>query len=456
MIDKLKEECGVFGIFQNKDAAVLTQLGLHALQHRGQEGAGIVSCDGNEFFSIRKKGLVSDNFNKLKTLKKLKGNSAIGHVRYSTAGGSTKENIQPLFANLADGGFACAHNGNLINANHLREKLTKTGSIFQTTSDTETILQLVARSKEISVEKKIVDAIGKIKGAFSLVILTQDKMYGIKDPFGIRPLVIGKINNSFILASETCALDMIGAKYVRDVENGEIVEISIHGIRSIKAFSNINERPCIFERIYFSRPDSLIEGKTVYSYRKQLGVQLANENKLNADVVIPIMDSGTPAALGFSQKSNIPFEIGIIRSHYVGRTFIEPEQSIRQFGVKLKHSINETFVKNKKIILIDDSIVRGTTAKKIVKLLFEKDAIEVHLGISCPPIKHPDFYGIDTPDYKELLAYEKNIEQMNKYIGSTSLFFLSLDGTYKAFGFSNRNKHQPQLTDHCFTGDYPV
>ena len=456
MIDKLKEECGVFGIFQNKDAAVLTQLGLHALQHRGQEGAGIVSCDGNEFVSIRKKGLVSDNFNKLKTLKKLKGDSAIGHVRYSTAGGSTKENIQPLFANLADGGFACAHNGNLINANHLREKLTKTGSIFQTTSDTETILQLVARSKEISVEKKIVDAIGKIKGAFSLVILTKDKMYGIKDPFGIRPLVIGKINNSFILASETCALDMIGAKYVRDVKNGEIVEISIHGMRSIKAFAKIKERPCIFERIYFSRPDSLIEGKTVYSYRKQLGVQLANENKLNADVVIPIMDSGTPAALGFSQKSNIPFEIGIIRSHYVGRTFIEPEQSIRQFGVKLKHSINETFVKNKKIILIDDSIVRGTTAKKIVKMLFDKDAIEVHLGISCPPIKHPDFYGIDTPDYKELLAYEKNIEQMNKYIGSTSLFFLSLDGTYKAFGFSNRNKHQPQLTDHCFTGDYPV
>ena len=456
MIDKLKEECGVFGIFQNKDASVLTQLGLHALQHRGQEGAGIVSCDGNEFFSIRKKGLVSDNFNKLKTLKKLKGNSAIGHVRYSTAGGSIKENIQPLFANLADGGFACAHNGNLINANHLREKLTKTGSIFQTTSDTETILQLVARSKEISVEKKIIDAIGKIKGAFSLVILTKDKMYGIKDPFGIRPLVIGKINNSFILASETCALDMIGAKYVRDVENGEIVEISTHGIRSIKAFANINERPCIFERIYFSRPDSLIDGKTVYSYRKQLGIQLASENKLNADVVIPIMDSGTPAALGFSQKSNIPFEIGIIRSHYVGRTFIEPEQSIRQFGVKLKHSINETFVKNKKIILIDDSIVRGTTAKKIVKMLFEKDAIEVHLGISCPPIKHPDFYGIDTPDYKELLAYEKNIEQMNKYIGSTSLFFLSLDGTYKAFGFSNRNKNQPQLTDHCFTGDYPV
>ena len=456
MVDKLKEECGVFGIFQNKDAAVLTQLGLHALQHRGQEGAGIVSCNGNEFVSIRKKGLVSDNFNKLKTLKKLKGNSAIGHVRYSTSGGSIKENIQPLFANLADGGFACAHNGNLINANYLREKLTKTGSIFQTTSDTETILQLVARSKKTSVEEKIIDAIRKIKGAFSLVILTKDKMYGIKDPFGIRPLVIGKINNSFILASETCALDMIGAEYVRDVENGEIVEISINGIVSIKPFAKTNERPCIFERIYFSRPDSLIKKKTVYSYRKQLGVQLANENKLNADVVIPIMDSGTPAALGFSQKSNIPFEIGIIRSHYVGRTFIEPEQSIRQFGVKLKHSINETFVNNKKIILIDDSIVRGTTAKKIVKMLFERNALEVHLGISCPPIKYPDFYGIDTPDYKELLAYKKNIQQMNKYIGTTSLFFLSLDGTYKAFGFSNRNKKQPQLTDHCFTGDYPV
>jgi amidophosphoribosyltransferase len=456
MIDKLKEECGVFGIFHNKDAAVLTQLGLHALQHRGQEGAGIVSCDGKEFVSIRKKGLVSDNFNKLKTLKKLKGNSAIGHVRYSTVGGSIKKNIQPLFANLADGGFACAHNGNLINANNLREKLIKKGSIFQTTSDTETILQLVARSTEISVEKKIIDAIGKIKGAFSLVILTKDKMYGIKDPFGIRPLVIGKINDSFLLASETCALDMIGAKHVRDVENGEIIEISIQGMRSIKPLTKINERPCIFERIYFSRPDSLIKGKTVYSYRKQLGVQLANENKLNADVVIPIMDSGTPAALGFSQKSNIPFEIGIIRSHYVGRTFIEPEQSIRQFGVKLKHSINETFVKNKKIILIDDSIVRGTTAKKLVKMLFENNAIEVHLGISCPPIKHPDFYGIDTPNYKELLAFEKNIEQMNKYIGTTSLFFLSLNGTYKALGFSNRNKNQPQLTDHCFTGDYPI
>ena len=456
MYDKLNEECGVFGIFNHKDAAVLTQLGLHSLQHRGQEGAGIVSCDREKFTCIRKTGLVGDNFNNLDIIDQLTGKYAIGHVRYSTSGGSLEENIQPLFANLAAGGFACAHNGNLTNTEFLRTQLVKEGAIFQSSSDTEIILQLVAKSKKKNTIKKIIDALFRIKGAYSLVVLTKDKMFGIKDPFGIRPLVLGKIGRSFVLSSETCALDMIGAKYIRDIDNGEILEISKTGLNSFRPFPKVNERPCIFESIYFSRPDSKIKGKTVYMHRKELGAQLALENKINADYVVPIMDSGTPAALGFSQKSLIPFEIGIIRSHYVGRTFIEPEQSIRQFGVKLKHSINKSCIENKKIILIDDSIVRGTTAKKIVKMLYDAGAKEVHLGISCPPIKFPDFYGIDTPESKELLAYKRSVDQMCKFLGAKSLFFLSLEGTYKALGYKKRDYNAPQFTDHCFTGDYPI
>ena len=426
--DHLKEECGVFGIFGTEEASVLTTLGLHSLQHRGQEGAGIVSFDGNNFHSVRKQGLVGDNFNNQNILSLLPGKTAIGHVRYSTTGESKPENLQPLFANLALGGFACAHNGNLTNTHSIKKKLID----------------------------KLIDTLNQIKGAYSLVILTNKKLIGVRDPFGIRPLVLGDKDGSPVLASETCALDMIGAKYIRDVENGEIVIITEKGIESIKPFKNIPERPCIFERIYFASPDSIVGNKTVYTYRKSLGFELAKENKISADVVVPIPDSGVSAALGFSQKSSIPFELGIIRSHYVGRTFIEPSQTIRQFGVKLKHSVNRSCIEDKRVILIDDSIVRGTTASKIVKMVYEAGAKEVHLGISCPPIKHPDFYGIDTPNYNELIASKSNIEEMTELVGAKSLFFLSLDGTYKAMGYNERNKESPQFTDHCFTGEYPI
>lgn len=454
--DHMKEECGVFGIFGTEEASVLTTLGLHSLQHRGQEGAGIVSFDGNNFHSIRKQGLVGDNFNNTETLSQLPGKNAIGHVRYSTTGNSKPENLQPFFANLALGGFSCAHNGNLTNTHSLRKKLVENGSIFQTTTDTEIILQLVALSKKRNLIEKLIDALHQIQGAYSLVILTNKKLIGVRDPYGIRPLVLGDKDGSPVLASETCALDMIGAKYIRDIENGEIVIITDSGIESIKPFVKLKERPCIFERIYFASPDSIVGGRTVYTYRKALGEQLALENKIDADVVVPIPDSGVSAAIGFSQTSNIPFELGIIRSHYVGRTFIEPSQTIRQFGVKLKHSVNRSCIENKRVILIDDSIVRGTTANKIVKMVYDAGAKEVHLGVSCPPIKHPDFYGIDTPNYNELIASHTNIEEMTKLVGATSLFFLSLEGTYKAMGCEKRNSQQPQFTDHCFTGEYPI
>jgi amidophosphoribosyltransferase len=454
--DRIKDECGVFGIFGTEEASVLTTLGLHSLQHRGQEGAGIVSFDGQNFHSVRKQGLVGDNFNNTDILSQLPGKTAIGHVRYSTTGESKPENLQPLFANLAMGGFACAHNGNLTNTFSIKKQLVESGSIFQTSSDTEIILQLVARSRKKKLIDKLTDALSQIQGAYSLIILTNKKLIGVRDPLGIRPLVLGDKNGSPVLASETCALDMIGAKYIRDVENGEIVVITDNGIESIKPFNKIPERPCIFERIYFASPDSIVDNKTVYTYRKSLGEQLAIENKISADVIVPIPDSGVSAAIGFSQKSSIPFELGIIRSHYVGRTFIEPSQTIRQFGVKLKHSVNKSCIENKRVILIDDSIVRGTTANKIVKMVFEAGAKEVHLGISCPPIKHPDFYGIDTPNYSELIASKFNLEEMSKIVGANSLFFLSLNGTYKAMGFNERNTKSPQFTDHCFTGDYPI
>jgi amidophosphoribosyltransferase len=454
--DRIKDECGVFGIFGTEEASVLTTLGLHSLQHRGQEGAGIVSFDGQNFHSVRKQGLVGDNFNNTDILSQLPGKTAIGHVRYSTTGESKPENLQPLFANLAMGGFACAHNGNLTNTFSIKKQLVESGSIFQTSSDTEIILQLVARSRKKKLIDKLTDALSQIQGAYSLIILTNKKLIGVRDPLGIRPLVLGDKNGSPVLASETCALDMIGAKYIRDVENGEIVVITDNGIESIKPLNKIPERPCIFERIYFASPDSIVDNKTVYTYRKSLGEQLAIENKISADVIVPIPDSGVSAAIGFSQKSSIPFELGIIRSHYVGRTFIEPSQTIRQFGVKLKHSVNKSCIENKRVILIDDSIVRGTTANKIVKMVFEAGAKEVHLGISCPPIKHPDFYGIDTPNYSELIASKFNLEKMTKIVGANSLFFLSLNGTYKAMGFNERNTKSPQFTDHCFTGDYPI
>ena len=454
--DKLHEECGVFGIFGSPDASALTALGLHSLQHRGQEGAGIVTFDGDKFHGVRRPGLVGDHFNKQKVISRLKGHNAIGHVRYSTTGNSILKNIQPLYADLSSGGFACAHNGNLTNANSLRNALVQDGSIFQTTSDTETILQLVSRSKRKLIIDRLIEALFQIQGAYSLVILTNKKLIGVRDPLGIRPLVLGDLNGAPVLASETCAFDIIGARYVRDIENGEIIIISDEGVESIKPFPKLDCRPCIFERIYFARPDSIVGNKSVYSYRKELGAELARENSIGADVVVPVPDSGVPAALGFSQQADIPFEFGIIRNHYVGRTFIEPAQSIRQFGVKLKHNANSSVIKGKRVILIDDSIVRGTTAKKIIKMIYDAGAKEVHLGIACPPITNPDFYGIDTPKHKELMASNYSLNEMTKIVGAKSLFFLSLKGTYVAMGYKNRDNENPQFSDHCFTGDYPI
>ncbi len=453
---KLKEECGVFGISSAKDAAALTALGLHALQHRGQEGCGIVSFDGKKYYSEKRFGLVGDNFNKEKVLNNLKGSYAIGHNRYSTTGNNTLRNIQPFFADTNAGGIGVAHNGNLTNSISLRNKLVEDGAIFYTTSDTETIVQLIAKSKRPKTIDKVVDAIFQIQGGYALVMLTQSSLIGVRDPYGIRPLVIGKLGSSYVLASETCALDIIGAKFLREVENGEIVLIENNELKSIKPFPPKKVRPCVFEYIYFARPDSLIDNKTAYEHRKSLGKELAKENDIKADIVVPVPDSGNAAALGFAQNLNINFEHGLIRNHYVGRTFIEPSQKIRSLGVKLKLNANETTIKNKRIILIDDSLVRGTTSHKIVKMLYDAGAKEVHVRIACPEIRYPDFYGVDTPTKKELLAANKSNDEIREYIGAKSLKFLSIDGLYRAIGFEKRNETYPQLTDHYFTGDYPV
>ena len=453
---KIKEECGVFGISNAQDASALTALGLHALQHRGQEGCGIVTFDGKHYFSEKRFGLVGDNFNKEKILKKLKGNYAIGHNRYSTTGDNTLRNIQPFFADTNAGGIGVAHNGNLTNSISLRKKLVDEGAIFYTTSDTETIVQLIAKSKRKKTIDKIIDAIFQIQGGYALVMLTQTSLVGVRDPFGIRPLVIGKINNSFVLASETCALDIIGAKFIREVDHGEIVLIEKDEIISVKPFPPRKIRPCVFEYIYFSRPDSILNGKSAYEHRKNLGIELAKENDLKADIVVPVPDSGNAAALGFAQHLGIKFELGLIRNHYVGRTFIEPSQKIRSLGVKLKLNANQSTIKGKKIILIDDSLVRGTTSYKIIKMLYDAGAKEVHMKIACPEIKFPDFYGVDTPTKKELLAANKTNEEICEYIGAKSLNFLTLNGLYKAIGYHKRNNDYPQLTDHYFTGDYPV
>ena len=455
-MDRLKEECGVFGIFDNKDAAALTALGLHALQHRGQEGCGIVTFDGTNFYAERRLGLVGDNFTKGNILGKLPGNYAIGHNRYSTAGNNLIKNVQPFFADLHTGGISIAHNGNLSNARHLRRELVKNGSIFQTTSDTETIVQLIAKSKRPKIIDKIIDSLFKIQGGYALTVLTENKLIGIRDPFGIRPLVIGKLNKSYVLASETCALDIIGAKFIRGVENGEIVVITENGLECIKPFPKIKERPCIFEYIYFSRPDSIINNVSFYEHRKRLGAELAKENHIESDLIIPVPDSGVPASIGYAEKIKKNIELGIIRNHYVGRTFIEPTQQIRSFGVKLKHNINKSIVKNKSLILIDDSLVRGTTSVKIIKMLYDAGAKEVHLKIASPPIKYPDYYGVDTPNQNELLASKLDIEGMRKFINATTLQFLSIEGLYKSMGYEKRNSSYPQFTDHCFTGEYPV
>ena len=454
--DKLSEECGVFGISSHEDASALVALGLHALQHRGQEGCGIVSFDGKNYHSEKRQGLVGDHFTNPETLKNLPGNFAIGHNRYSTTGETSLRNIQPFFADLHVGGLSIAHNGNLTNALALRENLVKDGAIFRTTSDTETIVQLIAKSKREKILDKLIDALFQIQGGYALVLMTNKKVIGVRDPFGIRPLVIGKLKESFILASETCALDIVGATFIREVENGEIVIVENNKLKSFKPFPKQKERPCIFEYIYFARPDSIIGGKCAYEYRKNFGVQLAKETDIAADIVIPVPDSGVPAALGYAEYSKKKFELGLIRNHYVGRTFIEPTQSIRSLGVKLKLSPTKSVVKNKTIILIDDSLVRGTTCHKIIKMLYEAGAKEVHVRIACPEIKFPDFYGVDMPTKNELLAYKKNNSEMCEYIKAKSLKFLSLEGLYKSLGKDKRNNIYPQFSDHYFTGEYPI
>jgi len=455
--DKLKEECGVFGIFGAPGAASHTALGLHALQHRGQEATGIVSYDGEHFYQHRGQGHVADNFGSETVMKKLPGHMAIGHNRYSTTGETALRNVQPLFADFEFGGFAVAHNGNLTNALTIRKQLVRRGCLFQSTTDTEVIIHLIAISLYSTVEERLIDALRQVEGAYSLCVLTKEAVIGVRDPLGFRPLVLGKTSNGgHIFASETCALDIVGAEFVRDVEPGEIVILDDNGMRSIKPFGKKERRFCIFEHIYFARPDSIMEGASVYDVRKQIGQELARESHVDADVVIPVPDSGVPAALGYASEAKIPFELGIIRNHYVGRTFIEPTDQIRHLGVKLKHNANKAHITGKRVILVDDSIVRGTTSTKIVEMVRNAGATEVHMRISSPPTMHSCFYGIDTPERSKLLAANNDVAAMAKLIGVDSLAFISLDGLYRAVGEEKRNDKSPKFCDACFTGDYPL
>jgi len=454
--DAFRDECGVFGIFGKPDAAAVVTLGLHALQHRGQEAAGIAAFDGKQFFVERHVGLIGDTFTKPSVIARLEGDRAIGHTRYSTTGGEGLRNVQPLFAELAGGGFAVAHNGNITNALTIQRQLQKRGAIFSSTSDTETILHLIALSEGTHLIDKFIDAITRLEGAFSLVALSQKKMIGARDPLGIRPLVLGDLDGAYILASETCALDIIGARYVRDVKPGEIVIITKHGVESRFPFEKTPPRFCIFEYVYFARPDSNVEGRNVYGVRKRIGEELAKESPVGADLVVPVPDSGTPAAIGFAQESGIPFELGIIRNHYVGRTFIQPSAEIRHMGVKLKHNANRAQIEGKRIVLVDDSIVRGTTSQKIVQMMREAGAKEVHMRIASPPTMSSCFYGVDTPEKAKLLASRMSVEEMAEFIRVDSLSFLSIDGLYRAVNEPGRNNGCPQFCDACFTSDYPT
>ena len=454
--DKLREECGVFGVFGADGAAALAALGLHALQHRGQEAAGITTFDGRNFHSHRAMGHVAGNFDREDVIARLPGNVAIGHVRYSTTGETALRNVQPLFAELSSGGFAVAHNGNISNATKLRRELVRRGSIFQSTSDTETIIHLVATSTYRTLLDKFIDALKSLEGAYSLICLTSEGMLACRDPLGIRPLVLGRLNDSYVLASETVALDVVGATFLRAIEPGELVVITSRGLRSLRPFGTTRPRPCVFEHVYFSRPDSFVDGTSVYQVRKRIGAQLAIESPVDADIVVPVPDSGTPAAIGYAQQSGLPFELGIIRSHYVGRTFIQPGDQIRHLGVKLKHNANRAMIDGKRLVLIDDSIVRGTTSVKIVQMLREAGAAEVHMRIASPPTRHSCFYGVDTPERAKLLAAQMDVERMREFIKVDSLAFLSIDGLYTALGEESRDEQAPQYCDACFTGDYPT
>ncbi|WP_114393612.1 amidophosphoribosyltransferase [Oleisolibacter albus] len=454
--DKLREECGVFGVLGPQDAAALAALGLHALQHRGQEAAGIVSFDGSEFHAHRALGQVGDIFGNEQVMRTLKGAAAIGHVRYATTGETALRNVQPLYAEFEFGGFAVAHNGNLTNALMLRRQLIRRGCLFQSTTDTETIIHLMATARGGNVIDRLVEALRQVEGAYSLVCVAKDQVIGVRDPSGVRPLVLGKLGDHPVLASETVALDIIGADYVRDIEPGEMVVLEEGSVQSLRPFQAAPSKFCIFEYIYFARPDSFMEGHSVYQVRKAIGSQLAIESHVESDVVIPVPDSGVPAALGYAEQSNVPFDLGIIRNHYVGRTFIQPTDKIRRLGVKLKHNANRHYIEGKRIVLVDDSIVRGTTSVKIVEMMRDAGAKEVHMRISSPPTSHSCFYGIDTPEKEKLLAHRLSVEEMCKYIGADSLAFISLDGLYKALGHAKRDSGMPQYCDACFTGDYPL
>ena len=459
--DKLHEECGVFGVWGMAEAANFVALGLHALQHRGQEAGGIVAYDSDKgFTSARRFGYVRDNFTKSSLMKTLPGNLSIGHVRYSTAGskGDTQiRDVQPLFAEFAMGGSAIAHNGNLTNALSLRRELIERGSIFQSSSDSECIVHLMARSFQKNIPERLKDALRRVEGAFSIVAMTRTKLIGVRDALGVRPLMLGKVGDGWVLASETCALDIIGAEFVREIEPGEMVVITKDGIDSSFPFHKANPRFCIFEHVYFSRPDSIIGGQSVYETRRRIGVELAKEAPVDADMVCPVPDSGTPAAIGYSQESGIPFAMGIVRNQYMGRTFIEPTEQIRNMGVLLKLNVNRALIRGKRIILVDDSVVRCTTSRKIKEMVMAAGAKEVHFRIASPPTQWPCFYGVDTPDRDKLLASSMTEDEMREHLGVDSLRFVSLDGLYNAVGQAGgRDNKCPQYCDACFSGDYPV
>ncbi len=455
--DKLHEECGVFGIYGHDESAALTALGLHALQHRGQEACGIVSFNGEHFQAERALGLVDSTFSDASVIGRLKGQAAIGHNRYATTGETAIRNVQPLYADLSFGGFALAHNGNLTNTNTLRSALVEKGAIFQSTTDTEVIIHLVATSSKATVVDRIIDALKQVEGAYSLVAMDEKQVIGLRDPHGIRPLVLGRTGKTYMMASESCALDIIGADYVREVEPGEMIILDENGLHSQRPFDEVPPRFCIFEYVYFARPDSFMEGRSVYAMRKNIGAELARESPCGeADLVVPVPDSGVPSAIGYAEASGIPFELGIIRNHYVGRTFIEPTDQIRHLGVKLKHNANKAYIEGKKVVLVDDSIVRGTTSRKIVEMVRAAGAREVHMRISSPPTTHSCFYGIDTPSTEELLAHSYSVEQIREQIGADSLAYVSMDGLYRAVGETHRNGDLPQFCDACFSGEYPV
>tara|TARA_R110002110_G_scaffold284986_1_gene499100 strand:- start:80216 stop:81691 length:1476 start_codon:yes stop_codon:yes gene_type:complete len=454
--DKFHEECGVFGVFGTEDAAAFTALGLHALQHRGQEAAGIVSYDGKRFHPHRAMGLVGDIFSDREVIDRMPGDSAIGHNRYSTAGETVLRNVQPLYADYSFGGLALAHNGNLTNARQLRRELVQAGSLFQSTMDTEVIQHLIATSREARLLDRVIEALRAVDGAYSLVAMSRRKLIGARDPLGVRPLVLGQIGDAWIIASETCALDIIGADFVRDVEPGEIIVIDDDGLHSHEPNPPARKRFCIFEYIYFARPDSNVDGKNVYEARKAIGAEMARECPVDADLVIPVPDSGVPAAIGYAAEAGIPFELGLIRNHYVGRTFIEPTDEIRHLGVRLKHNANRGQLDGKRVILVDDSIVRGTTSQKIVEMVRNAGAVEVHVRISSPPTKSPCFYGIDTPQASELLAANHDVDGIRRLIGADSLAYVSMDGLYRAMGETGRDNDAPQYCDACFSGEYPI